>query len=100
MLRMGCIQAKGFQTHYKPPGAVTTCPPGGHPDIGLKRPASGHQAHPGAYFKAASTKLLIYLSRVRVPEGALKVLVLQKDAAGLVLFSCVYGLCGNTPRSG
>ena len=45
-------------------------------------------------------RLLIYLSRVRVPEGALKVLVLQKDAAGLVLFSCVYGLCGNTSRSG
>ena len=40
---------------------------------------------------AAGTRLLIYLSRVRVPEGALKVLVLQKKAAGLVLFSCIYG---------
>lgn len=83
---MGYIQAKGFQTRYKPPGAVTTCPPGGHPDIGLKRPASGHQAHQGAYFKAASTKLLIYLSRVRIPEGAGKALVLAIVSAGVGAF--------------
>ncbi len=81
MLRMGCIQAGGLQTRYKAPGAVTTCPPGGHPDMGLIRPASGHHAHPEGRLPAGTAKLLIYLSRVRVPEGALKVLVFQKEAA-------------------
>ena len=59
--------------------------------MGFQRPASGHQAHPEGCLTVSTDKLLIYLSRVRVPEGALKVLVLQKEAAGLVLFSCVYG---------
>lgn len=54
--------------------------------MGFQRPASGHQAHPEGCLTVSTDKLLIYLSRVRIPEGAGKALVLAIVSAGVGAF--------------